>query len=185
MAVIEKIQFGEQEIAFTFKKSARARMVRITALRGEGFVVTVPRGVTPEYVRRILLGKQSWILKRLSYAHAPKMRESIGWYREKREEALGIIEQCVDVSNKYYKFDLQGVFVRNQKTRWGSCSQQKNVTFNYHVAYLPEHLREYVVVHELCHLRELNHSRNFWKLVAQTIPDHASRRKELRKYSLR
>ena len=106
-------------------------------------------------------------------------------YAEKKDEALCIVEASVDAFNVYYKLDLGGVFVRNQKTRWGSCSHRKNLTFSYQVAYLPERLREYVIVHELCHLIELNHSRAFWKRVAETLPDYAMRRKELRMYAPR
>ena len=102
-----------------------------------------------------------------------------------REEALRIIEACVDIQNAHYKLDLAGVFVRNQKTRWGSCSQQKNLTFSYQTAYLPARLRDYVIVHELCHLLEFNHSRAFWSWVAETIPDYKVRKKELGVYTPR
>ena len=68
MAAIEKMQFGKQEVTFTLKKSSRARTIKLTALRGEGFVVTVPLGVTHEYVRKILLGKRRWILGKIGRA---------------------------------------------------------------------------------------------------------------------
>ncbi len=66
------------------------------------------------------------------------------------------------------------------KTRWGSCSKKKNLNFNARIAQLPDHLIDYVIVHELCHLIEFNHSAKFWALVAQTIPDPQNCRRELR-----
>ena len=75
---------------------------------------------------------------------------------------------------------LKRLAVRNQRTRWGSCSKQGNINFNYKIALLPERLADYIVVHELCHLGEFNHSQAFWDLVAVAIPDHEARRAELR-----
>ncbi len=178
-----KIMLAGREIAYTYAESSRTRSIKLTAEVGRGFIVTAPRGISREYVRRFLLQQQHWIFKRISFCESPRIVFHSGLYLEQRDAALRIIEQSVDVWNAKYKFDLSGVFVRNQKTRWGSCSARRNLTFNYKVAYLPDRLREYVVVHELCHLQEFNHSRSFWDLVTQTIPDHALRRKELEKYS--
>jgi predicted metal-dependent hydrolase len=68
---------------------------------------------------------------------------------------------------------------RNMYTRWGSCSSRENVSLNRNLRYLPHHLVEYVVCHELVHLRELNHSKAFWALMTQFMPDWKARRKEL------
>lgn len=60
--------------------------------------------------------------------------------------------------------------IRNTRSRWGSCSSRKNLNFNYRILDLPPELQDYVIVHELCHLRELHHGRAFWDLVKATIP---------------
>ena len=73
------------------------------------------------------------------------------------------------------------VSIRNQKTMWGSCSRKGNLNFNYKILLLPERFQDYVIVHEICHLREFNHSPRFWALVAQTIPEHQKIRSELRR----
>ena len=74
------------------------------------------------------------------------------------------------------------VTIRNQKTRWGSCSSKGNVNFNYLLYYLPEELLDYVVVHELAHRRHMNHSQRLWEEVEKYCPDYRNCRKKLKEY---
>ncbi|HEY4518254.1 MAG TPA: M48 family metallopeptidase, partial [Candidatus Paceibacterota bacterium] len=83
--------------------------------------------------------------------------------------------------NQHYNLEWGRVSVRNQRSRWGSCSKQGNLNFNYRIVHLPTHLQNYLVVHEMCHLRQHDHSRAFWSLVAETISAYATCRRELRK----
>jgi predicted metal-dependent hydrolase len=68
------------------------------------------------------------------------------------------------------------VAVKDQRTLWGSCSGRKNLNFNWRLAAAPPEALDYVVIHELCHLREMNHSKKFWALVSLACPDYAARR---------
>jgi hypothetical protein len=86
--------------------------------------------------------------------------------------------------NHFYGLKWKKVMIKNQKTRWGSCSRQGNINFNYKIALLPERAVDYIIVHEMCHLVEMNHSRKFWNLVAKTVPDHREVRRDLRKNHL-
>lgn len=72
------------------------------------------------------------------------------------------------------------ITVRAQKTRWGSCSAKGNLNFNCLLVLLPENVQRYVVVHELCHRREMNHSQAFWREVAMYCPTYREDRKQLR-----
>jgi predicted metal-dependent hydrolase len=100
-------------------------------------------------------------------------------YLKYKEQARIIAHKKVEKYSKIYNFKYNKIAIRNQKTRWGSCSKSGNLNFSYKIAILPEHLVNYIIVHEVCHLGEFNHSQNFWDLVAQTIPDYVELRKEL------
>ena len=101
-------------------------------------------------------------------------------YLKYKVQALDLVKNKLEHFNQFYNFKYNKVTVRNQSTRWGSCSKSGNINFNYKLALLPESLVDYVVVHELCHLGEFNHSKKFWDLVARTVPDYKERRQELR-----
>lgn len=98
-----------------------------------------------------------------------------------REKAREIISERLEYFSRLYNFSYGRVSIRNQKTRWGSCSRQGNLNFNYRLFHLRADLRDYVIVHELCHLKEFNHSSSFWSLVSQAIPKHRELRRELKK----
>ena len=103
-------------------------------------------------------------------------------YLENKRAALIFVKRRIEELNLAYGFAFKRVGVRNQSTRWGSCSRRGNLSFNYRILFLDPHLADYLVVHELCHLREFNHSKRFWGLVAETIPDFKEARKALRKF---
>lgn len=71
--------------------------------------------------------------------------------------------------------------VKNQKSRWGSCSGGNNLNFNWRLVMAPEKVMDYVIIHELCHIRIKNHSDKFWRMVARFMPDYAQQRQWLRK----
>ncbi len=105
-------------------------------------------------------------------------------YVEYKEQARELVKQRLEYFNQFYGFAFHRVAIRNQKTRWGSCSKKGNLNFNYKIALLPVALQDYIVVHELCHLQEMNHSSRFWALVAKTMPNYAQLRRNLKNYHL-
>ena len=102
-------------------------------------------------------------------------------YKKHKERALWLAENRIGYFNSFYNFEINRITIKKQKTRWGSCSKKRNLNFNYKIVFLPQRLADYLVVHELCHLGEMNHSRNFWKLVAKTIPDYSKLNKQLKR----
>ena len=79
-----------------------------------------------------------------------------------------------------HQFTFNRITIRSQETRWGSCSKKGNLNFNYRIALLPPRVADYIIVHELCHLKEFNHSWDFWKQVEDILPDYADTRRELK-----
>ncbi len=101
-------------------------------------------------------------------------------YETHRELARLIITERVAALSERYQFSYNRIFIKNQKRCWGSCSAQGNLNFNYRLIFLPEALMEYVIAHELCHLKELNHSKEFWVEVARIVPEYRALKQQLR-----
>ena len=99
------------------------------------------------------------------------------FYRSKAEET---IRDRLEHFNEHYGFRYNRVTMRDQKSRWGSCSRLRNLNFNWRLIMAPIEVIDYVVVHELCHLKEMNHSSRFWALVSQVMPEHKKYRKWLK-----
>ncbi len=116
---------------------------------------------------------------------ARKKRQPSVHYLKHREAARALVHARLAHFNEHYGFVYKRVSIKNQKTCWGSCSAQGNLNFNYKLLFLPAHLSDYVIVHELCHLAELNHSKQFWERVAEMCPEYRARRRELRTITVR
>ncbi|MDB5225166.1 MAG: putative metal-dependent hydrolase [Candidatus Adlerbacteria bacterium] len=101
-------------------------------------------------------------------------------YAAHKEAARALVHTRLAHYNRYYNHTLRRVFIKNSKSRWGSCSSKGNLNFSYKLLFLPPEVADYVIVHELCHLREFNHGPHFWALVAQACPEHKALRQRLR-----
>ena len=109
-----------------------------------------------------------------------KIRRSKSEYKKLKESARVLVHQRLEYFNASYTFTYNRVSIKNMKTRWGSCSTKKNLNFHYKIIELPSELADYLIVHELCHLGEFNHSEKFWKLVERAIPEYKTLRTRLR-----
>lgn len=111
--------------------------------------------------------------------YAESMRQAIEaalikWYRQRFAE---IAKERIDKYSLQLKVAPCKVMIKNQKTRWGSCSKKRNVNLNWRLIMAPVDIIDYVIVHELCHLKVMNHSKHFWNLVASVLPNcHESRK---------
>lgn len=102
------------------------------------------------------------------------------WYRE---QAKGKIEPMVNDLSRLMGLPYNRVTLKSQRTLWGSCSRKKNLNFNWRLIMTPEQVIEYVVIHELAHLRQMNHSPRFWQIVEKHCPGWREHRKWLREHS--
>lgn len=100
-----------------------------------------------------------------------------------KEKAVTILPAWLQKLSRKYGLPYNGLTIRDQKTRWGSCSSLKNINLNIKLILLPAHLVNYVLIHELCHTRVLSHSSAFWKLVGGYFPEYKKARKQIREIS--
>ena len=179
----KKIKINNQDIAYILKTSRRARRMRLS-VGCDGLLATMPVGLDENAVEKFIFAKANWVLAKLEHFRQFKgivFKDKRGDYLRDKNEALAFVRERVAYFNKIYNFKFNSISVKNQKTRWGSCSANGNLNFNYKVLSLPGNLADYIVVHELCHLRQLNHSGKFWRLVAQVFPNYLNIRSELRR----
>ncbi len=97
-----------------------------------------------------------------------------------KNHARNYLPELVNSLAGKYNFKINKIFIRGQKTRWGSCSSNRNLSFNYKLMMYRKEVIEYVIIHELCHLIEMNHSKKFWDHVGKIIPNYKLLRKELK-----
>ncbi len=173
---------------YTLRKSKRAKRVRLAVYCDGSVVVTSPPGVRQSVIDKFVSEKRQWVIDKVKFYSSIDSSAvrvfSHDDYLKHKDVALTLVKERVEFYNKTYRYSFNKISVKNQKTRWGSCSKKQNLNFNYKVLFLPEHLRDYIIVHEICHLKELNHSQKFWALVGEILPNYLEIRKELRKHEL-
>jgi hypothetical protein len=175
-------------IPYTHRVSARSKRMRLAVYRNGEVIVTTPKRFSESEVLRFLAEKTAWITttrKRLlgnkSEAVGTGTREE---YLALKEKARTLVMARLSHFSQFHPYTWGSVSIRNQKTRWGSCSKKGNLNFSYKIALLPPELADYIIVHELCHVKEFNHSPEFWNLVSLTLPHYKTLRSELKKKEL-
>lgn len=181
----KQISLNQNKIDYTLKVSPRARRLRLAIYCDGQMVVTAPTFISLGYIEKFILQKAAWVVSRID--HFKKFpgqalgRLTTKDYLKYKVPALLLVKERLQYFNEFYQVKIKRVSIKDQKTRWGSCSRLGNLNFNYKIALLPPEFADYIVVHELCHLLEFNHSKRFWDLVAKTIPNHLEIRRKLRK----
>ena len=167
-----------------FVRHQRARRYILRVLRDGTVRVTLPRRGARRDATAFLEANAAWIEReraRLSAASAHRREpadvaiEAALRARARRELPAQLLALA-----KQHNISVARVSVRNQRTRWGACSPSGTITLNWRLIQVPDFVREYVLLHELMHRRELNHSRRFWRLVAACCPHLREARRWLR-----
>jgi len=180
----------DQELTYTLKKSSRARRMRLTVHCDGSIIVTTPFGFFQETAaERFVREKSMWVISKLAHFKNTRSKSvhifTKADFHKYKKDARVFVQYRIKELNTFYKFDYNQISIRDQKTRWGSCSKNGNLSFNYKLLFLPQRLSDYLIVHELCHIQELNHSKKFWNQVARIFPDYKQLRKELKSQSNR
>lgn len=176
--------FDRQGITCTIRRSVRAKRIRLRISREGEVSLTIPKRVPLWMAELFLRSKAEWVRKTVREAatHLPNSVFPHGKdaYEEHRDRALVLVTERVEYYNHLYGFPYGRITIRAQKTRWGSCSKKGNLSFNWKLAFLPSDMVDYVVVHELCHLKYFDHGKLFWELVEKGVPDYKSIRKRMK-----
>jgi predicted metal-dependent hydrolase len=173
-------------VNYSIKRSRRARRVSITVHHTGDVIVTLPLLAPAFTADRFVARKYDWIKMiqeklRKRFENKTIIKQTRRDYLAHKKEALEFMKSRLAYFNTFYNYKIGRISIKNQKSRWGSCSSKGNLNFNYSLIHLPQELADYVIVHELCHIKELNHSKNFWNLVTVAIPDYKQRRATLKK----
>ncbi len=173
-------------VSVVFVKSPRARRLSITIKPFKPVRVTFPFRISLKKAREFLEAKLEWVKKTVN-----KMNEI--------EQQTAGLERAPEINKNYAKiilrtqlkflavkhnFSYNRVFIRNQKTRWGSCSSKNNINLNINLVRLPQELQDYVILHELVHTRIKNHSKKFWSELDKYAGQSKKIARELRKHNL-
>lgn len=150
--------------------------------------VRAPKRASAKEIQRVLAEKEDWIEKHLEKFRQQKElleKEEVehltnAEIKKLADQALSYIPERVAYFAKLVGVSYGRITIRNQKTRWGSCSSKGNLNFNCLLMLTSPEIIDYVVVHELCHRKQMNHSAAFWKEVEKILPDYKSRVKWLR-----
>ena len=169
---------------YTVIRSSR-KTIALEITRDCKLLVRCPNRMTTEYIENFIRDKAGWIKK-----HMPaKNNEPVHPFTQTQvKEFASTTKTLLQPRLEYFAGQLgvsyNRVTVRSQRSRWGSCSNHKdgvyNLNFNCLLALVPPEITDYVVVHELCHIKEMNLSKEFWALVETILPDYKSRKKWLR-----
>ncbi|MCR5636195.1 MAG: M48 family metallopeptidase [Clostridiales bacterium] len=174
-----------ENIEITVIKSAR-KTVAIQIKPDGRIYVRAPFDMTDSEVRDFVSEKTDWINKTLRKFEdlekkggeiIPLTQQQIN---ELKQKAFVYIEPKLKKYAALLRVEPAKLTVRNQKTCWGSCSKNGNISINCLVMFMPEEVIEYIIVHELCHLKEMNHSKNFWLEVGRILPRYKNSRKWLK-----
>ena len=158
------------------------RTLAVEITREGEVIVRAPYFTSEETIRRFLSEHSDWIDKHLSdigrASALPKYSDEE--INKLADQALTVIPPRVRQFADRLEVTYGRITIRNQKTRWGSCSSLGNLNFNCLLMLTPDEIIDYVIVHELCHRIEMNHSERFWAKVGSVLPDYRERRKWLK-----
>ena len=182
----KQIKINGQNHDYKLKRIKRMKCVRLTIQHDGSLVVTASRTYPVFLIKQFIISRWEWVISNvakvkarptlLSFKHSDKQ------IKEYKKQARKLVTTRLNYFNQIYNLKYNRVAIRNQSSRWGSCSSSNNLNFNYRLCLLPQELADYIIVHELCHLQEMNHSKNFWALVAKVSPDYRVKEKQLKNF---
>lgn len=164
---------------YKIERSAR-KTIGIRVNPDLSVTVKAPYFLANREIERVMREKENWIIKtadKIKAAQEALKNEEINYLTNEEleklaDEALAVIPGRVKYFSEMMGVSYGRITIRNQKTRWGSCSSKGNLNFNCLIMLAPSEVIDYLVVHELCHRKQMNHSKAFWSEVEKILPDY-------------
>lgn len=183
-----ELKIHDLVISYTLVKSSRRKTLSIQIGTGGKMTVRCPYYTSKWAIDSMLKEKSEWIYKNYMESIQKKRIDNVSSNKPEdsalvnkhKKYARKIFEAKVAYYNQFTGGNYTSITIRDQKTRWGSCSGRGTLSFNWRLILAPPEILDYVVVHELCHLTHMNHSKEFWELVESVIPDYKTKRKWLK-----
>ena len=170
-----------------FERSKRAKRVNISVKPFTGVRVAIPDGLSFKKAEEFVYARADWIKKHLyrmkQYEKESKIVSDASVDIDRVKAKRRLTRRLKHLAEKH-GFTYGRVFIRNQKTRWGSCSHKNNISLNMKIIRLPEELMDYVILHELAHTRFKNHGNDFWAMMNRLVGNGKSMASRLRKYGV-
>ena len=170
-----------------FERSNRAKHINISVKPFKGVRVAVPKGISFDKAKQVAQSKKSWIQKHLDKMKQVEKEHEIFSKNSTeidRAEARKKLVSRLNELSEQHGFSYNKVFMRNQKTRWGSCSAKNNISLNMKLVRLPDEMIEYVLLHELVHTRIKNHTNEFWGDLNELVGDAKKTDRRLNEYKI-
>lgn len=172
------------DMEYTIIRSKR-RTISVEITRKAEVIVRAPLKMSNRDIEKFITEKSSWIEKTLEKVNSRNETNSLPPFTE--EELLLLTKRAKEyISNRvsFFADEMQlafgKVYIKHQKTRWGSCSGKGNLNFNCLLMLCPLEVIDYVIIHELCHIKHHNHSKDFWDEVEKYMPEYKTHRKWLK-----
>ena len=178
------VDVGGRLVVVAVRESSRARHTRVVYRRGELPELVVPAGTSERAVDEALIEHRAWIARQLENDAPPVLgldRAAVS-ARDGRRLARALVTDACAHHAARLDVSYDRIRIGDQQSLWGSCSPAGTLSFNWRLALAPREVLEYVVVHELCHLRIRGHSKRFWRLVERARPSYADERGWLREH---
>lgn len=176
----------------TWRRNPKARRYILRVKRPACLVATIPRGGSQREALDFIRRSEPWIQRQLAKP-APELPREV-WFRGEKipiaefdlqkaqavavEELLKRTRELAAVTNS----EISRVTIRDQRTRWGSCSRRRAISLNWRLIQTPAFVSDYIILHELMHLRQMNHSKRFWDEVEKVCPTWREAEKWLRQH---
>lgn len=166
---------------------SKRKTLALYVKRDGSIEVRAPLRISKACIDDFILKKRGWIEKTQNKLSARQTAKRIIRLTAKEEvqykkQAKTYLQQKCLFFSQIMGLRHGEVKINSAKTRWGSCNRKGDINFSYRLLFVPEDLIDYVVVHELAHVREMNHSAGFWTIVERIMPDYKARRKRLREF---